>query len=104
LPCAVEKVQIRKLSPGPGASVMVFLSLDRRANWIGSGVLLVFLWVSGSLAGEKPPDARTPGPWNLELLRQPPKVSVLEEGKSLTTLYYDGEPYRGKLTRVFAFL
>jgi dienelactone hydrolase len=53
---------------------------------------------------DKPQQPRTSGPWNLERLRQAPRVTILEEGKSLTALYYEGEPYRGKPTRVFAYL
>jgi dienelactone hydrolase len=46
----------------------------------------------------------TTGPWNLAALRQPPKVTILTAGKVLTSLTYEGEPYRGKPTRVFAYL
>jgi dienelactone hydrolase len=31
-------------------------------------------------------------------------VIVIEDGKTLTTLYYEGEPHQGKPTRVFAYL
>lgn len=44
------------------------------------------------------------GPWKLDELRQPPKVTIVEDGKSLTSLCYAGEPYQGKPTRVFAYL
>jgi dienelactone hydrolase len=47
---------------------------------------------------------KTTGPWDLPTLRQPPRVTGLTDGKALTPLYYDGEPYRGKPTCVFAYL
>src|SRR5260370_16067985 len=31
------------------------------------------------------------GPWDLETLRRPPKVTVAEGGKTLMALYYEGE-------------
>lgn len=48
--------------------------------------------------------AADPGPWNLESLRQPPRVTFLDEGKTLSALTYEGEPYQGKPTQVFAYL
>ena len=50
-----------------------------------------------------PEDSFT-GPWNVVALRQAPKVTEAEQGKPLTALYYEGEPYHGKPTRVFAYL
>jgi dienelactone hydrolase len=43
------------------------------------------------------------GPWNLEALQRPPKVVYASKG-AISTLHYEGEPYRGKPTRVFAYL
>ncbi len=51
-----------------------------------------------------PADGPFTGPWNLAALRQAPKVTEAEQGKPLTALYYEGEPYQGKPTRVFAYL
>lgn len=36
--------------------------------------------------------------------RRPPRVSGQVVGKTTTSVYYEGEPYRGKPTRVFAIL
>ena len=44
------------------------------------------------------------GPWDLAALRQVPKVTVVDQGKTVASLYYEGEPYRGRPTRVFAYL
>ena len=46
----------------------------------------------------------TTGPWNLESLRQPPKITWIDKGPIISSLYYQGEPYQGKPTRVFAYL
>jgi dienelactone hydrolase len=52
-----------------------------------------------------PTPARGDGksPWDLETLRKPPRVT--EAGKGLVRpLYYAGEPFGGKPTRIFAYL
>jgi cephalosporin-C deacetylase-like acetyl esterase len=41
-------------------------------------------------------------PWNLEELSQPPGFAW-SEGDTIRTLYYKGEEYKGKATRVFAY-
>jgi hypothetical protein len=84
------------------ASMPARLSLGR-AILAGSIGLLALLVTSPSIwtAGEK---GTFTGPWDLAALRRPPKVTVAEGGKTLTALYYEGEPYRGRPTRVFAYL
>jgi dienelactone hydrolase len=44
------------------------------------------------------------GPWAIENLRRPPTVKIIEDKNSVASLTYDGEPYQGKPTRVFAYL
>lgn len=44
------------------------------------------------------------GLWDLKTLRQPPKFEVIDTKGDLRSIYYDGEPYLGKPTRVFAYL
>jgi hypothetical protein len=83
---------------------MAFSCWSRGAVLLGAVGLVV---VSAGLPApsvEKKPGNRTTGPWNLRALLRPPKVSVVEEDKTLTTLYYQGEPYQGTPTRVFAYL
>jgi len=41
-------------------------------------------------------------PWNLEELSKAPKF-VWDEGTNVRSLYYEGVPYMGKTTRVFAY-
>src|SRR6266571_1068395 len=68
----------------------------RRSIVIPFALLLAF--------GNSPSQGKDVGPWDLDSLRRPPKVTTVEEGKTLTSLYYESEPYRGKPTRVFAYL
>lgn len=43
------------------------------------------------------------GPWNLDALRKTPRVEWLDKDGKLRRLIYDGEPYQGKPTRIFAY-
>ncbi|MBI4028429.1 MAG: hypothetical protein HY360_25815 [Verrucomicrobia bacterium] len=40
--------------------------------------------------------------WNLDRLRQPPSHTRADQSTELDSFFYEGEPYRGKPTRVFA--
>lgn len=62
---------------------------------------LLFVQRAGHVTAAEP---KRSGPWKLEALCQPPKVTILDRGKTLTSLYYAGEPYHGAPTRVFAYL
>jgi cephalosporin-C deacetylase-like acetyl esterase len=60
-----------------------------------------------SLAGDAPPikqAATLPAttPWDLAALSKPPEFEW-REGKEVRSLFYKGEPYQGKPTRVFAY-
>lgn len=44
------------------------------------------------------------GPWDLKTLRKIPKFTLIERKGNLCSLYYEGEPYKGKPTRIFAYL
>ena len=66
-------------------------------------LLVVLASFTAESAAEKPANKST-GPWNMETLRRPPKVTFIEEGKTLSTLYYEGDLYQGKPTSVFAYL
>jgi dienelactone hydrolase len=71
----------------------------------GAALLLA---LAGNGMAEKTPGA---GPWDLKALQKAPRCEVagtetVLEGEtkvSLSTLYYDGEPWMGKPTRVFAY-
>jgi dienelactone hydrolase len=65
---------------------------------------LTFLTGLGGIEKETKTVGRNTGPWDLPALRQPPKITILNVGKMLTTLLYEGEPYQGKPMRVFAYL
>jgi dienelactone hydrolase len=42
-------------------------------------------------------------PWDLAALSQPPKCEWVDRQGPVWSLYYDGLPYKGKATRVFAY-
>lgn len=42
-------------------------------------------------------------PWNLEQLSQPPAYEWIDEASPVRSLFYEGEAYGGKPTRVFAY-
>jgi dienelactone hydrolase len=50
------------------------------------------------------PEPRFTGPWDLPAFRQAPRLTLFDETRPVTLLYYEGEPYQGKPTRVFAYL
>src|SRR5205807_5613129 len=69
---------------------------------------LIALTAAASTGAEKEPGT---GPWELRELKKTPKHEVaateqVKEGDhavTLTSLYYEGEPWLGKPTRVFAY-
>ncbi len=48
--------------------------------------------------------ARHSGPWNLAALKQPPAAEWGGRTGLVQEVYYQGEPYRGRATRVFGYL
>jgi hypothetical protein len=42
-------------------------------------------------------------PWDTELLSRPPKVKWLDKAGKIKSFYYEGLPYKGKKTDVFAY-
>jgi cephalosporin-C deacetylase-like acetyl esterase len=69
--------------------------------WVG---LLILLAAAAGRGADAPRPDRFTGPWDLPALRQAPKVTESRRDGTVTALYYEGEPYRGKPTRVFAYL
>ncbi len=72
------------------------------------GVAIGTLWLSYSIVCGAEPIARSPMlhdtmPWNLEVLAQPPTFEWIDAVAPVRSVLYDGEPYRGKPTRVFAY-
>lgn len=47
--------------------------------------------------------ARNTGPWNITALKAVPKAEWGERTNLVQSLYYEGEPFNGKPTRVFAY-
>jgi predicted dienelactone hydrolase len=48
--------------------------------------------------------SRHTGPWNTEALKQAPAAQWGARTGLVQEVYYQGEPYRGKPTRIFAYL
>jgi dienelactone hydrolase len=75
----------------------------RESVLVGGLAVLAFLIIcTDGRATETEP--KRSGPWKLEALHRPPKMTILDRGEELTSLYYAGEPYHGEPTRVFAYL
>jgi dienelactone hydrolase len=55
------------------------------------------------VAGGVATAARNTGPWDLASLDNPPKCTWVESDGPIRSLYYEGEPYQGHPTRVFAY-
>src|SRR5262249_6132519 len=66
----------------------------------GSVVLLAALVLVFPSTGR----GKETGPWDLESLRRPPKVTAVEAGRALASLYYEGQADRGQPTRGFCYL
>ena len=67
------------------------------SRWFILSAVAVCL-VSHSPAGE-----RNTGAWNLKTLYQVPEASWGEDREGIREVYFQGEPYQGRLTRVFAY-
>ena len=82
------------------------------ASWSSGVALAVLLAAQASQAAEIAADVPTPptdpvGPmWNLETLSKPPTTYPAEgfEAEGARALFYEGPPFRGEATRVFAWL
>ena len=82
---------------------------NARVTWFLS-VLVFLLTGSGckGLSGESDsirPAKSLPAtmPWDLVALSEPPKVEWSDRESPVWSLYYEGEIYKGKPTRVFAY-
>jgi cephalosporin-C deacetylase-like acetyl esterase len=64
-------------------------------NRAWTGVLLTLLCLATT--------ARAATPWDLKKLKQPPKFEWVDEKSPVRSLFYEGEPYGGKPTRIFAY-
>lgn len=69
---------------------------------------LLFYILCGTLSHAADPIIRSPRlpettPWNLKELSQPPAFEWVAKDEPVRSLFYAGEPYRDKPTRVFAY-
>jgi cephalosporin-C deacetylase-like acetyl esterase len=64
---------------------------------------LIFGVGLSSLLAAEPAALPKTTPWDVKKLSEPPKVEWIDEKSPVRSLYYSGEPYGGKPTRVFAY-
>lgn len=73
-------------------------------NLVASITAVVLISLTGSIVASADEDQPQSGPWTTENFRRPPTVKIIDEKNSVTSLTYEGEPYQGKPTRVFAYV
>lgn len=62
------------------------------------------LWTSSAVSAQEVQQTKSQtGPWNVEQLKHPPKVSWVDQTGSLRKLMYESEPRNGKPTQVFGY-
>lgn len=67
------------------------------------GSLVLSFLFSASVFAAEPAKLPATTPWNLAELYKTPKFEWVEKGEPVRSLFYEGEPYNGKPTRVFAY-
>lgn len=78
----------------------------RRTPRTLTGLLFLFILSASSIAWSadvRPASNRFTGPWKLDQLKQTPSHTWGETTDLVRELYYEGEPHKGKPTRVFAY-
>jgi cephalosporin-C deacetylase-like acetyl esterase len=75
----------------------------KRPLWRAIFSLLSLLVCSVVSAQEAQPPATTIGPWNVEQLKQTPKITWVDQTGPLRKLYYESEPRNGKPTQIFGY-
>src|SRR5258706_14190193 len=56
------------------------------------------------LACQTTPRHPSSGPWNIKSLSAPPTATWGARSNLVQEVYYEGEPFHGKTTRVFAYV
>lgn len=67
------------------------------------GGLALFFLLGISVFAAEPAKLPATTPWNLAELHKTPKFEWIEKGEPVRSLFYEGENYNGKPTRVFAY-
>ena len=75
--------------------------------WVKRLAYIVLLLLSTTALGAEPivPSSKLPAtmPWDLKKLSDPPAFEWIDSQGSVRSLFYEGEPYGGKPTQVFAY-
>ena len=74
--------------------------LSKTMRSTASILCVLFLLTSCSTT---PRQARSTGPWNLAALQRPPVATWGSRTNRTQEVYYEGEPFNGKPTRIFAY-
>ncbi|HOM17030.1 MAG TPA: acetylxylan esterase, partial [Thermoguttaceae bacterium] len=73
-----------------------------RVRWLGGSKgggfawLILFIWMAGPVGAEKI------GPWDTESLFRTPQAQWQPARQGVQEVYYEGEPFHGRPTRVYA--
>ena len=65
-------------------------------------ILCLLLLIAGAFAGSPQPVPATI-PWDISALARVPVVEWRDQDKPIRSLFYEGEPFEGKKTKVFAY-
>ena len=72
--------------------------------WLVVGTCLLHAAVASAAEPIKAsPKLPATTPWNLKKLSEPPQLEWVDADGPVRSLLYEGEPYQGKPTRVFAY-
>ncbi len=68
-------------------------------------LLVLFIVSAGLVAGcRSPVPSRDTGPWDMAALKRPPQFTFGATTGLVQEVFYEGEPFNGKPTRIFAYL
>jgi dienelactone hydrolase len=70
----------------------------------GLFLALLLAWLATTGCATRPSTAASGAPWNLAELGRPPAATWGAKSGLVQEVYYSGEPFRGKPTRVFAYV
>ena len=64
---------------------------------------LSLLFTAAEIFARSPAPLPATTPWNVKALERVPAVAWLDESKPVRELFYEGEPFEGRTTGVFAY-
>ena len=64
---------------------------------------LTLLFIAADTLARSPAPLPTTTPWDVKALERVPATAWVDESKPVRELFYEGEPFDGKATGVFAY-